>query len=38
MHIGMAPKTDEWSEFELAGLHYRVGLNKIVKLRRQKRI
>lgn len=37
MHIGMAPKIDKWSKFELAGLHYRVGLNKAVKLRRQNR-
>jgi len=35
IHIGIAPKTAEWQEFELAGLHYRVGLNKMVKLRRQ---
>jgi|TARA_Y100000310_G_scaffold277058_1_gene294617 hypothetical protein len=38
MHIGIAPRTDEWKGFELAGLHYRVGLNKLVKLRRQNKL
>ena len=38
MHIGMAPRTDEWKGFELAGLHYREGLNKLVKLRRQNKL
>ena len=35
MHVGLAPETEAWKVFEIAGIHYRVGLNKAIKMRRQ---
>jgi hypothetical protein len=38
MHIGTAPETEDWKIFRLTGIHYRVGLNKAIKLYRQGRL
>ena len=35
MHVAMAPETEKWKIFEIAGTHFRVGLNKAIKMRRQ---
>jgi hypothetical protein len=38
MHVGMAPHNEDWEIFQLAGVHYRVGLSKVIKLYRQSKL